>query len=303
MSTYSLLLSKLAEGELLRRVGKGFAGVEISALTPAGNWLPDATATRDLGVTGTRWRDLFLSRNAAVGGTLGVTGATTLSSTLGVTGATTLSSTLGVTGATTLSAAAGVVIDDATVNAVTRGLTLSHTTSAQAQAGVGAGLLLRAESDAGTLRSAGAVDALHTDVTDGAEESALVLSAGRAGALLETARFVAEASAVNGLLAAASATGQPVTLHARGADTNIDIGLRAKGTGAAGLVSGGGTTGIRVRDAGNELVGATGFFGAPPATQPTAVADAAGGATVDAEARTALNALLSRLRTLGLIAT
>ena len=41
-------------------------------------------------------------------GTLGVTGATTLSSTLGVTGATTLSSTLGVTGATTLSSTLGV---------------------------------------------------------------------------------------------------------------------------------------------------------------------------------------------------
>ena len=34
-----------------------------------------------------------------------------------------------------------------------------------------------------------------------------------------------------------------------------------------------------------------------------AVADAAGGATIDAEARTALNALLARLRTHGLIAT
>lgn len=291
MSAYSLILSKLADGQVLKRVGKGLAGVEISTLTPAGNWLPATTASYDLGVTGTRWRDLFLSRNATVGGTLGVTGAVTLSSTLGV------------TGATTLSAAAGVVIDDASVSAVTRGLTLSHTTSAQAQAGVGAGLLLRAESDAGTLRSAGAVDAIHTDVTDGAEESALVLSAGRAGALLEAARFVAEASAVNGLLVVGSATGQPVTLHARGADTNIAIGLRAKGTGAAGLVSGGGTTGIRVSNAGNELVGATGFFGAPPASQPTAVADAAGGATVDAEARTALNALLARLRTLGLIAT
>ncbi len=39
-----------------------------------------------------------VSGNSTVGGTLGVTGATTLSSTLAVTGATTLSSTLGVTG-------------------------------------------------------------------------------------------------------------------------------------------------------------------------------------------------------------
>lgn len=37
--------------------------------------------------------------------------------------------------------------------------------------------------------------------------------------------------------------------------------------------------------------------------QGSAVADATGGATVDAEARTALNALLAELRTLGIIAT
>ena len=60
-------------------------------------------ATYDIGKSGaSRPRDLFQSRNATIGGTLAVTGATTLSSTLGVTGATTLSSTLEVTGATTL---------------------------------------------------------------------------------------------------------------------------------------------------------------------------------------------------------
>jgi hypothetical protein len=46
--------------------------------------------------------------NYRVSGTLGVTGAATLSSTLGVTGAATLSSTLGVTGAATLSSTLGV---------------------------------------------------------------------------------------------------------------------------------------------------------------------------------------------------
>lgn len=79
---------------------------------------PSATATYDLGVTGTRFRDLWLSRNAAVGGTLGVTGAATLSSTLGVTGAATLSSTLDVTGITTLG----------TLNAVATGITGTLTT-------------------------------------------------------------------------------------------------------------------------------------------------------------------------------
>ena len=51
------------------------------------------------------------------------------------------------------------------------------------------------------------------------------------------------------------------------------------------------TTGYN--QSGTQVVGAQG----------AAVADAAGGATIDAEARTALNALLSRMRTHGLIAT
>src|SRR3990167_11217103 len=45
--------------------------------------------------------------------------------------------------------------------------------------------------------------------------------------------------------------------------------------------------------------GATKVIGA----QGAAVADASGGATIDAEARTAINALLARLRAHGLIAT
>ena len=50
---------------------------------------------------------------------------------------------------------------------------------------------------------------------------------------------------------------------------------------------------------GGYLVSGTKVVGA----QGAAVADAAGGATVDAEARTAINDLLARLRTHGLIAT
>lgn len=38
---------------------------------------PSADSTYDLGVSGTGWRDLFVSRNATIGGTLGVTGVAT----------------------------------------------------------------------------------------------------------------------------------------------------------------------------------------------------------------------------------
>ena len=206
-------------------------------------------------------------------------------------GAVTMGSTLALSGAQT------TTIDDATTNAVTRGHTLSHTTSGTATAGIGAGMLLRAESGAGTLRSAGAVDAIHTDVTDGAEVSALVLSAGIAGTLYEVARLAAVASAVNGVSITAEATGNTPVIEARGGDTNIGLNLNPKGTGSVSLRSGSDAQRIDVNNTG------IGFYGASPAAQPAAVADAAGGATVDAEARTAINDLLARLRTLGIIAT
>lgn len=146
--------------------------------------------------------------------------------------------------------ALNVVTPDAVTNAVSRGLTLSHTTSGTAAAGIGAGLLMRAESAAGTLRSAGAVDAIHTTATDGAEVSAVLVSSGIAGTVLEVARFAAVASAVNGLAVTASATGEPVLLTARGSDTNVTLALRGKGTGAAALLASSGEGILAVSTAG-----------------------------------------------------
>ena len=77
------------------------------------NHLIFTDATYDIGASGaTRPRDLYLSRNAVIGGTLAVTGATTLSSTLAVTGASTLN------GAVTLGDAAG---DAVTITGVLTG--------------------------------------------------------------------------------------------------------------------------------------------------------------------------------------
>ena len=153
-------------------------------------------------------------------------------------------------GAQVFSGTVAVTIDDATTNAVTRGLTLSHTTSGTAAAGIGAGLLFRAESAAGTTRSAGAVDAIHTVATDGAELSAVLVSAGISGSLLEVARFAAVASAVNGLAVTASATGEPVLLSGRGSDTDVTVALKAKGAGGAVLLPGSGDGILGVRTTG-----------------------------------------------------
>lgn len=60
------------------------------------------------------------------------------------------------------------------------------------------------------------------------------------------------------------------------------------------------TTGTKIGTATSQKLA---FYNSAPIVQGSAVADAAGGAVQDAEARTALNALLARIRSLGLIAT
>ena len=45
-----------------------------------------------------------------------------------------------------------------------------------------------------------------------------------------------------------------------------------------------------------------GFYGVTPVDQPATISDPGGGATTDAEARTAINALIDRLQELGLLA-
>ena len=59
------------------------------------------------------------------------------------------------------------------------------------------------------------------------------------------------------------------------------------------------TTGTQIGTATDQLLG---FYGATPVNQPETIADPSGGATVDSEARTAINALIDRLQELGLIA-
>lgn len=60
------------------------------------------------------------------------------------------------------------------------------------------------------------------------------------------------------------------------------------------------TTGTKIGTATTQKLA---FYNATPIVQGAAVADASGGATIDAEARTAINALLARIRATGLIAT
>lgn len=63
--------------------------------------------------------------------------------------------------------------------------------------------------------------------------------------------------------------------------------------------AGGTLRGLRIGGAATSLLG---FYGATPVDRPDTIADPAGGGTIDAEARTAINTIIDRLQELGLIA-
>ena len=190
-------------------------------------------------------------------------------------------------------------INDATADNLSTAITLSHTTSGTASTGIGVRAVLKTENGAGTEVKAGDVVGGLAVVTATSEQGFVEFRPAYAGTA-HTVGFRARATAASGVVGVEvvpGATGVAAILASYG-ETNTSLRIRATGTGAVQLRN-------PADNATRIVVGATGigFYGAAEAAQPTAVADAAGGATVDAEARTALNALLARMRTLGLIAT
>ena len=89
-------------------------GATFTTLTNNSTDLTIAVAGGDISFSD---ENLATTGNATVGGTLGVTGASTLSDTLAVSGNTTIGGTLGVTGAVT--ADAGVTVDTLTIDGST----------------------------------------------------------------------------------------------------------------------------------------------------------------------------------------
>jgi|CXWL01.1.fsa_nt_gi hypothetical protein len=59
------------------------------------------------------------------------------------------------------------------------------------------------------------------------------------------------------------------------------------------------TTGTKIATASDQLLG---FYGATPVDRPATISDPSGGATIDSQARTAINTIIDRLQELGLIA-
>lgn len=144
------------------------------------------------------------------------------------------------------------------------------------------------------------------------------------------ATILATARTINGASFDGSANISAKLDDAAGADDNTDLNastsahglLRKLDNNIANYLNGQGawsdpvTAGFTFQDGANIAINTTtgtkigtgntqkiGFFNATPVIQPLGVSDATGGATVDTEARSAINDLLARLRALGIIAT
>jgi len=128
----------------------------------------------------------------------------------------------------------------------------------------------------------------HTADTDGGMLTSPLISTGIKDANgNEIVTFGATATAVNEIKISNAATGNGPVLEAVG-ETNVDLTIKGKGTGAINM-------GVNT--------GKFGFFAATAVVQQNHIADPSGGATNDAEARTAINAILDALEAYGLLKT
>jgi len=203
-----------------------------------------------------------------------------------------------------------VTVNDATNNDISAGMTLSHTTSGTASAGIGAGLVFKAENGAGTAKVAAYVAGVLSTVTDGAEVGKLALYPAAADAPTAGLEVQGVASAVNGLTVLPAAASGVVRVYPNG-ETNVSVRYAGKGTGYVALAN-------PANSAMLVQVNATGLglWGATPAAQPSHIPDLTATVAGDMPGPTAaeittrlnlieskLNVLLAALRTPGVLAS
>jgi len=169
--------------------------------------------------------------------------------------------------------AQSVTVNDATVNDITAGLTLSHTTSGTASAGIGAGIVLKAENGSGTAKRAALVAGVLTTVTGGSEIGVAYLLPAASDAPTAGLAVRSVASGVVGLETLAGATGVAVRSYPYG-ETNASWRVAGKGTGSFAITNPANSTiYVEVNSTG------MGFFGVTPIARPLLATGAS--ATVD----------------------
>lgn len=136
--------------------------------------------------------------------------------------------------------------DDATASGVTDILTLEHTTSGAAAAGIGTGLVFNVE-DAGGSEEQGSIDVILDDVTDTTEDATMTFNINQNGAITK----VLSIDGTNGYVGINTTTVEPTSLLTIGSGSNDDryIFMASGGLNARGIKLGRSPSGTETPDA------------------------------------------------------
>ena len=248
MSAFFEIMSKLRDGQVLKRSGKTLVGVNPSA--PSASMTPATDNALDLGSAVARWRDLFLSRKIANAGDLQIdlSGA-----------ATRLLDILN----STASQVANVRVDGrfSFRNGTLFAVTLSGTPTADRT-------VTFPDEDITVASRAGAETLTNKTLGSPRVETAILDTDGN-----EVLRTPATAAAVNDLTIQNGATGNGPEIYVSGDDTNASLGISPKGTGTGALKGGSGAAKVSWNDTG------VAFNGVAPVARQLLATGA--GATVD----------------------
>ena len=113
----------------------------------------------------------------------------------------------------------------------------------------------------------------------------------------ELIKFTKATTAVNEITVANAATGNGPSIISTG-ETNVALGLAGKGTGT--VTVGQATGSVQLGTVSTDKIGT---YGATPVVRAANIIAVTGGSVIDVESRTAINALLTAVKNLGLIAS
>lgn len=200
------LVIKTAAGATLHDMDNLVGALKASDITTLGN-IATGTITASGTISGTA---VAMSGNVASGG---VVSGTSVAATGAITGA-----TLTTTGATTATAL-DATVEDSRTNTVVTPTIITATTSGTPAAGIGTGILIKAESADENPCNFGQIDFRALDVTAGSEDTEFVVSTRVAGAALAPAYKMRNTSTGNYIFTGAPTAARTITLP----DTDLTL--------------------------------------------------------------------------------
>lgn len=261
--------------------GAGFiipVGLDAARVETQGSIRYNTTGSNFEGYDGADWQDL----QGGGGGDVTKVG-TPINNQVGVwTGDGTIEGTSDLSWTGTNLSISGEFAETAAANYIQN---LTATSTGTTAAGFGVGISFIAEHSGGLVSTLGQIAMINNDATTQPEAS-FIIRLNRTGATGILELFKLDGDTAKITLGGAQSYSPEIISEASGSD--VDLKLTAKGAG-----------GVILGQSANKV----GLYNTSPVLQQSHISDPAGGATVDSEARTAINSILAQMAALGIQAS